>query len=368
MLAFSTSRAISRPLEAVTMVAKRVSYSSDFTLQVPVTTSDEIGLLATSFNHLIQRVAAYTQELSQKNQQLQQATNELTTTLNTLQQTQAQLIQTEKMSSLGQMVAGVAHEINNPVGFIYGNLAYMNEYTQKLLELVHLYQQHCPQTSAEEIKEYIATNDLDFLMEDLPKTLDSMRVGTERLRDIVLELCNFSRVDGAKMKPVELHSGIDSTLSILQHRLKVHGEHPAIQVLKEYGELPLVKCYAGQMNQVFMNILSNAIDALDSYNTKRSTEQILYKRGTIRIRTQMLGSDYVRVQIADNGPGMTEQVRGRLFDPFFTTKPVGKGTGLGLSISYQIVVEKHGGALKCVSQPGQGAEFWIEIPVRSPKA
>jgi signal transduction histidine kinase len=227
---------------------------------------------------------------------------------------------------------------------------------------VSLYQQHDP-NPALEIQEQIAAIDLDFLIEDLPKILSSMKVGAERISQIVLTLRNFSRLDEAQMKQVDIHEGIDSTLLILQHLLKAHGKHPGIEVIKEYGTLPLVQCYAGQLNQVFMNILANAIDALNSYNTQRSPSEIQKNPSTIRIRTEMLGSDYVIVRIADNGPGMTEEVRGKLFDPFFTTKPVGKGTGLGLSISYQIVVEKHGGVLKCVSQPGQGAEFWIEIPV-----
>ncbi len=293
---------------------------------------------------------------------VQERTNELELALHNLQKTQAQLIQTEKMSSLGQMVAGVAHEINNPVSFVYGNLTYANQYTQDLLNLVSLYQQHDP-NPAQEIQEQIAAIDLDFLIEDLPKILSSMKVGAERISQIVLTLRNFSRLDEAQMKQVDIHEGIDSTLLILQHLLKAHGKHPSIEVIKEYGTLPLVQCYAGQLNQVFMNILANAIDALNSYNTQRSPSEIQSNPSTIRIRTEMLGSDYVTVRIADNGSGMTEEVRGKLFDPFFTTKPVGKGTGLGLSISYQIVVEKHGGVLKCVSQPGQGAEFWIEIPV-----
>ncbi|MFB2971399.1 GAF domain-containing protein [Aerosakkonema sp. BLCC-F183] len=278
-----------------------------------------------------------------------------------LQQTQAQLIQTEKMSSLGQLVAGVAHEINNPVNFIYGNLTYANKYSQDLLRLVNLYQQHYPEP-ASEIQECAQDVDLEFIIEDLPKILSSMEVGADRIRQIVLSLRNFSRIDQAEMKPVDIHEGIDNTLLILQNRLKANASRPQIEVIKEYGNLPLVECYAGQLNQVFMNLLSNAIDALEELeNAKVPTLEGF--NPTIRICTQMLQPGYVTVRIADNGPGISPPVRARLFDAFFTTKPVGRGTGLGLSISYQIVVEKHRGALWCESELGKGSEFWIEVPV-----
>jgi urea transport system substrate-binding protein len=291
--------------------------------------------------------------------------------LEDLKQTQTQLIQTEKMSSLGQMVAGVAHEINNPVNFIYGNLNHADGYIQDILELVRLYQQHYPNLIPE-IQKHTEDIDLDFLIEDLPKMLSSMKVGTERIRQIVLSLRNFSRLDEAEMKPVDIHEGIDSTLLILQNRLKHNPNYPDIKVVKEYGNLPLVECYAGQLNQVFMNILSNAIDALDSDNTTCSLEEIRdnpsaiaqCERSTITICTQMDGCDRAIVRITDNGSGMTEEVKSRLFDPFFTTKPVGKGTGLGLSISYQIIVEKHKGAIWCESEPGKGTQFSIQIPVQ----
>ncbi len=269
-----------------------------------------------------------------------------------LKQSQAQLIHTEKMSSLGHLLAGVAHEINNPVSFIYGNLTHAHNYTKNLLELVHLYQQHCP-NPAPEIQKHIAAIDLDFLIEDLPKMLDSMNVGAERICQIVLSLRNFSRLDQAQMKQVDIHEGIDSTLLILQNQMKAHGKHPGIEVIKEYGDLPLVKCYPGQLNQVFMNIISNAIDALENIPSP-----------LIKIRTEVIGFQAIAVRIADNGIGMNKAVKARLFDSFFTTKPIGKGTGLGLSISHQIVVDKHGGLLRCVSEPGQGTEFWIEIPLQ----
>ncbi|NJO78724.1 MAG: hypothetical protein HC827_09450 [Cyanobacteria bacterium RM1_2_2] len=301
--------------------------------------------------------------------ELKQAKEEAEIALYTLQQTQAQLIQAEKMSGLGQLVAGVAHEINNPVNFIYGNLSHTAEYTQNLLDLVQLYQQTY-QASDQYIEKKVEEIDLDFLIEDLPKMLNSMKVGADRIRQIVLSLRNFSRLDEAEMKPVDIHEGIDSTLMILQSRLKARPERPAIEIIKEYGDLPLVECYPGQLNQVFMNILANAIDALSEF-TRNSSESISNSTGCITIQTKLAthesetsDSKNVVIQIQDNGPGMTQQVIQQLFNPFFTTKPTGQGTGLGLSISYQIIVDKHGGSLQCFSQPGQGAKFSIEIPVR----
>ena len=320
-----------------------------------------------------QRVEA---ALRQSEAQLRQQTQQLERALHELQNTQAHLIQTEKMSSLGQMVAGVAHEINNPVSFIHGNLPYATEYVQGLLRLVQLYQQQYPHPG-EAIQMQAEAIDLNFLLDDLPKLMASMHLGAERIRQIVLSLRSFSRLDEAEMKPVDLHEGIDSTLLILQNRLRPQGgsrkrgtlaEHPGILVIKEYGDLPRVDCYAGQLNQVFMNILSNAIDALeeDCGGTVQDAfpEDCPESSPQIRIRTEVINSDWVGIRIADNGPGMTESIRQKLFDPFFTTKPVGKGTGLGLSISYKIVVEKHGGRLNCISAPGQGTEFIIEIPIR----
>lgn len=298
-------------------------------------------------------------------------------TLQELQQTQTQLIQHEKMSSLGQLVAGVAHEINNPVNFIYGNLSHAVEYTEQILELLSLYQTHCPYHN-HEIAAKTEAIDLDFIAEDLPKIMSSMRVGSERIRSIVLSLQNFSRLDQADMKAVNLHEGIDNTLLILQHRLKGNSNYPAIQVIKNYGDLPQVECYAGQINQVFMNILNNAIDALvegmgsledkvefsPPLSCSPSPLSALTSSPTIRISTALSSNGSCAIiRIADNGSGITEEVKKRMFDPFFTTKPIGKGTGLGLAISYQIVVEKHGGAMKCFSKPGQGTEFCIEIPL-----
>ena len=278
-----------------------------------------------------------------------------------LHQTQTQLIQTEKISSLGQLVAGVAHEINNPINFIYGNITHATEYATDLLGLLHLYQEKYP-NPVPEIVEAVADLDIDFLMEDFTKILESMKVGADRIRDLVVSLRNFSRLDESQMKLVDIHEGIESTLLILQHRTKGNPLRPAIEIIKEYGNFPKVECYVGQLNQVFMNLLGNAIDALEDYNRKRSSKEIYANPNRIRISTSA-NSHTLTIRIADNGVGINQEVIPKLFDPFFTTKPVGKGTGLGLSISYQIIVEKHRGKLQCISAPREGAEFVIEIPL-----
>jgi signal transduction histidine kinase len=259
-------------------------------------------------------------------------------------------------------VAGVAHEINNPVNCIAGNLNHASNYIQDLLALLHLYRKHYPNPNFE-ILDLIKTIDLDFLLQDMPELMSSMKMGTERICQIVRSLQNFSRLEDTQMKAVNIHEGLDCTLLILKNRLKGMAGHSGIEVVKQYGELPLVECYAGQLNQVFMNILSNAIDALSDGNSKRSPQDIRNHPSQITIRTEVLRSNIVKISIADNGPGITEAVKARLFEPFFTTKPMGKGTGLGLSISYQIVVEKHKGLLWCESKPGKGTEFCIEIPI-----
>ena len=290
-------------------------------------------------------------------------TKQLETTLKELQKAQMQVIQSEKMSSLGQLVAGVAHEINNPVNFIHGNLGHLEEYTQNLLRTIELYQQRHPsddpevQAMAEEI-------DLEFITEDIQKIVSSMKVGTDRIRDIVISLRNFSRMDEADFKNVDIYEGIESTLMILQHRIKDRSDRPAVVVIKDYGTLPKVECFPGQLNQVFMNILVNALDALDDMNTKRSYHEIKETPNQILIRTCAIDDRWVEIAIADNGLGMPDKVKQRIFDPFFTTKPIGKGTGLGMSISYQIITEKHRGKLTCFSTPGSGTEFLIQIPIR----
>ncbi|MEH2079477.1 MAG: GAF domain-containing protein [Nostoc sp.] len=299
-------------------------------------------------------------------EQTKRQTLELTQTLQELKQTQTRLIQGEKMAGLGQLLAGVAHEINNPISFIFGNLIHLNEYTQELLKVVKIYRQNS--SILPTVQEQIDKSDLDFLIEDLPKTLESMKVGTERICDIVLSLRNFSRTDEAELKPVDIHEGLDSTLLILGHRLKNNNERPAIEIVKQYDSLPLLECYPAQLNQVFMNLLSNSIDALEEkFNAIQQRYLKLLQTCpkiplTIWINTQVV-YDQIVIRIADNGLGIPEEARSHIFDPFFTTKAPGKGTGLGLSISHQIVVEKHHGKMKCSSQLGEGTEFLIEIPI-----
>ena len=282
--------------------------------------------------------------------------------LKSLQQAQSHLVQSEKMSSLGQLVAGVAHEINNPVNFIAGNVTYAASYTQELIQLVKLYQQHFP-NPPEEIAAYLDEIDFEFLEQDYQRMFQSMQTGTERIRDIVTSLRNFSRLDQAEIKPVDIHEGIESTLMILDHRLKPYGKNLGIEVQRFYGDLPLVECFAGQLNQVFMNLLSNAIDAVEAIEGDR---QIQITTSTLKSAPHLLEDDRVQVSIRDNGIGMSKTTQDNIFNPFFTTKPPGKGTGLGLSISYKIVVERHQGQLRCYSQPYQGTQFLLDIPIHHP--
>jgi two-component system, NtrC family, sensor kinase len=382
LLAVLTSRAIARPLESVTKVAHQATKDSNFELQAPITTQDEVGLLAAALNDLMQRVTEHTQELQlvhqtlekrvetrtaelwHKNEQLAEAhdhlqqlnselvsqAQELNQALQELRQTQAQLIQTEKMSSLGQMVAGFAHEINNPITFVAANLNYASTYMTQLINLVQLYQQQYPHPPGV-LQAPIADLDVGFIVDDLPKVLASMQAGTDRIRQLVLSLRNFSRLDEAETKPVDIHEGIDNTLLMLNHRLV-----PQISVAKQYSALPLVECYPAQLNQVFMHLLNNAIDALLSQSSQMEKQ--------ITIRTEVLKFNQVKICIGDNGSGISGEVHSRLFDPFFTTKPVGKGTGLGLTICYQII-EKHHGKIEVASKVGQGAKFTITLPIQA---
>lgn len=299
-------------------------------------------------------------------QNLRYTNKQLTDTLGNFQKNQIQLIQSEKMLSLGEMVGGIAHEINNPVNFIHANLKYVNNYVCDLLDLLSLYQKEYPNSSSE-IKNKSKAIDTDFLTEDLPNVLSSMNLGTKRIKDLVLSLRNFARLDEAQTKTVDIHEGIDNTLLMLRHRLDTTLKQFTIKIIREYGQLPKIKCYAAQINQVFLSIISNAIDALEEkFNSQKheleSEKNILSP--TIRIVTNISRENFLLIKIADNGIGISPKTQSRIFDPFFTTKPIGKGQGLGLSISYQIIANNHKGNLKYRTKPGQGTEFWVEIPIK----
>jgi two-component system NtrC family sensor kinase len=314
--------------------------------------------------------------VQESEERLRQQAAKLEQTLLVLQQTQTQLIQTEKMSSLGQLVAGIAHEINNPVSFISGNVSHATGYIQELLRSIALYQKYYPDP-VPEIEDLMEELDLDFIKKDLPKLLNSMKVGSERIRDVVRSLRLFSRTDEPEMKPADIHEGLDSTVLILQNRLQAKGGRPGISLVKEYGDLPRVRCYPGQLNQVFMHLLTNAIDALEEggrnpakYGTIQNHSLLSAGRSgaeifnpEIRIRTEVVGESEVAIAISDNGPGMTEEVLRCIFDPLFTTKCQATSTGLGLAISQHLVVEKHGGELQCVSRPGEGTELIVKIAI-----
>ena len=306
-------------------------------------------------------------ELRRSQTTLKEQSQALRETLNQLQQA-PQLLQAEKMSSLGRLVAGIAHEINNPIGFIYSNLSPAQQYTEDLLELIQLYQQHCPHPNSE-ILVKIKAIDLAFLQKDLIKIFDSMKVGTDRIRQVVLSLRNFSRMDESNFKSVDIHEGIDSTLSILQHRLISKPNYLAIEVVKDYAKLPLVDCSARQLNEVFINILNNAIEAIEELSANRTAQKIEKNPGRITIHTAVVDAaigeaQWVEIAIADNGIGIPESIQPQIFNPFFTTKPIGQATGMGLSISYQIITQNHKGRLTCFSTPGIGTKMVIQIPIQ----
>ena len=311
------------------------------------------------------QLEAQNAQLQLMNNTLRKVNQELKLKYNQLQQAQLQLVQSEKMATLGQLVAGVAHEINNPVGFIAGNLSHASAYAQDLIKHLKLYQQQYPQ-SVPEIEENAEDIDLEFLVEDLPNTINSMKVGTDRIESISNSLRTFSRADATNSVKTNLHEGIDSTLLILKHRLKANEYRPAIEVIKEYDDLPEVECYPGQLNQVFMNIISNAIDALDESAQDCSREEMKANPQEITISTEVLSNNNsIVIRIKDNGIGMSEELQKKVFEYLFTTKGVNKGTGLGLSISRQIVQEKHQGKLTCISAPRKGTEFIIELPINN---
>jgi signal transduction histidine kinase len=311
-------------------------------------------------SQLSQSLEEHADELERR---VEQRTVELSQSLQQLKDMQLQLVQSEKMSTLGQLVAGVAHEINNPIGFIGGNLQPAETYVQDLLRLIDLYRKHYPDANPEIVEEMEAI-DLDYLSDDLPKLLSSMRKGVDRIREISISLRTFSRNDSDRKTKTDLHEGLDSTLLILKHRIKANDYRPDIQIIRQYGELPLVACYSSQINQVFMNLLANAIDALDEVSIKHSFEEMQANPMQILIQTSLhADQNAVSICIRDNGLGMPDDVKQKVFDHLFTTKPVGQGTGLGLSISQQIVMDKHGGKLELESTLGQGTEFRIVLPV-----
>ena len=344
-LAILLGRTIVNPIKKLQKATHEFS-QGNLQARADISSKDEVGELNRSFNYMSEQLTIREETNKNQMQQLEEA-------LEKLKQNQSYLIQTEKMSALGQMVAGVAHEINNPVSFVYGNINYAREYIQDLLRLLQLYQQEYPNPHPSITKE-IEEIELDFLREDLPKLLDSMLLGADRITQIVNSLRNFSRLDEAEFKAVDIHKGIDSTLVILANKLKNKKQKTGIEVIKEYQDLPLVECYPNQLNQVFMNIMSNAIDALEE-SEKENLQ--------IRIATQIEQNNTVIISISDNALGMNQETIENIFNPFFTTKPVGKGTGLGLSISYQIITEKHKGMISCNSTIGEGTEFLITIPV-----
>ena len=367
---FILLKQVNQPLQQLLKATQNLAMGK-FDVTLDTDRVDEVGDLSRSFTHMAQDLQTSFTQLNLQNETLESQvtdrTQELTMALNDLKSTQGQLVQSEKMSGLGQMIAGIAHEINNPVSFIHGNLYPANQYIKDLLHHLHLYQKKAKQT---EIDDHAEEIDLEFLEIDLPKLLNSMNIGTDRIREIILSLRNFSRLDEAELKTVNLHEGIDSTLLILNHRFKQ--SNPEIIIKKDYRAISTIDCYPSQLNQVIMNLFSNSIDALESctsqcfeqshHNQLLEEEGITPWKPKISIAT-ISHHDSVEIIIHDNGPGIPKTVQDRIFDPFFTTKVIGKGTGLGLSISHSIIVERHKGSIVCESNPIDGTTFKIQLPL-----
>ena len=356
-VAVRVTQKIVNPLVRAAAVAQGAAETGDFSQRVGLTTADEVGLLARSLDTLIERVAERNQELEDSAELARAQAKTLYTTLMDLRRTQAQLVQTEKMSLLGQVVAGVAHEINNPTSFIYGNLIHITAGLNNLLALLALYEAGQSPTSPD-VQELAEQLDLEFLREDLPRLMASMRAGAERIRAIVLSLRLFARLDEAEVKAIDLHQSIDSVLTILSSRLCAQADRPAITLTLDYGPLPLLECYAGQLNQVLMHLLTNALDAIDDGFRQRPDRPL-----ELRITTQQRDADWIVLAISDTGIGIPTEVQSRIFDLFYTTKPIGKGSGMGLAIAHQVITEKHGGSIACESSD-RGTTFSIALPIR----
>lgn len=356
-LVYCVTRNLLKPIQEITQVARKSICENHFDSRILVESQDEVGAIARTFNHYL----GFIQQILGESVQTQQR---LCKTQEELEDAQTHMMHYEKMASLGQLVAGLAHEINNPVSFIHGNINHLRQYVQDLFGLIKLYQQYYP-VPIGEIQVESDAIELDFMLEDLPKVLDSMHLGTDRICDIVSSLRSFSRPDDSAVRAVDLHEALDSTLVILHHRLRACADHPAIQVVKNYGEIPLFEGYSGPLKQVFMNIFSNAIDALESEMSQYSYDEIEAFSPYITVVTNLIGQDWIQIAIADNGPGISKELQPKIFEPFFTTKAVHKGTGIGMSISQKIICENHGGTLSCFSTPGEGTIFVIRLPLRS---
>jgi signal transduction histidine kinase len=369
-IAWRTTQQIAAPIADAAALAQQVASKSDYSLRLPVTSDDEVGRLTEALNYLIERIDLRSRQLKTSAKNARTKANTLQRTLAELESTQAQLIQSEKMSSLGLLVAGIAHEINNPTSFIYGNITHARDYLSDLLGLLNAYRHRYPDDR--ELNDLAEELDFDFTIDDVQSMMDSMENGARRISEIVRSLRTFSRLDEADVKQIDLHEGIDSTLTILNTRFRMFPNVQPLKLIKDYGELPLVECHGTQINQVVMNLIVNAIDALEDavrdgkwehLGSEPPGEDAVELEPCLTIRTRDRGDGWVAIEIADNGLGIPESARAKLFDPFFTTKAIGRGTGLGLSICYKIITDTHHGQLEYETEIGRGTAFKILLPV-----